>query len=90
MTRLIIEVSGEQHQKIKVLAALQGKTIKDYVLDKVFPDHETGENQSWDELAAILSARIDEADTNPPASKTFEEITREVLQSRKTVGNGKP
>ena len=35
MTRLTIDISGEEKQQIKALAALQGKTLKDYVLDRV-------------------------------------------------------
>lgn len=84
MSRLIIDVSGEQHQKIKVLAALQGKTIKDYVLEKLFPN-EIDEDQSWEELSAILMDRIDEAENNPPSQKTFEELTQEIIQNRKSA-----
>lgn len=36
--RLLIEVSPEQHQRLKASAALQGKSIKDYVLEKTLPD----------------------------------------------------
>jgi len=35
--RLSIEVSAEQHQRLKASAALQGKSIKDYVLEKTLP-----------------------------------------------------
>ena len=41
MSRLVIDVSSEQHQKIKALASLQGKSIKDYVLDKILTDEES-------------------------------------------------
>ena len=76
MSRLIINVSGEQLQKIKTLAALQGKTMRDYVLDRLFPK---GEAQSWEELNALLVARTEEAENNPPADKTFEQLTEEIL-----------
>ena len=36
MSRLSIEVTPEQHQKIKALAALHGKSIKDFILNKLF------------------------------------------------------
>ncbi len=83
MSRLIIDVSGEQHQKIKVLAALQGKSIKDYVLDKIFPVDEK-EEQSWEELTEFLSDRISEAEDNSPSKKSFNELTKEIIQRRKT------
>ena len=38
MTRISIEVSPEEHKNIKVLASLEGKKIKDFVLDKIFGD----------------------------------------------------
>ena len=80
MSRLIIDVSGDQHQKIKTLAALQGKTMRDYVLDRLFPK---GEAQSWEELKELLVARIEEAENNPPADKTFEQLTEEIISKSK-------
>lgn len=80
MSRLIIDVSGEQHQKIKTLAAMQGKTMKDYVLERLFPE---GEEKSWEELKRILMSRIEEAENNPPARKSFEELTQEIIQKSK-------
>lgn len=79
MSRLIIDVSGEQHQKIKALAALQGKSMKDYVLDKLFPE---GEDQSWEELKTILRSRIEDAENNLAATKTFEQLTQEIIRNR--------
>lgn len=80
MSRIIIDVTGEQHQQIKALAALQGKTIKDYVLEKVFSKNKDDE-AAWQELTNILESRIKEAEANPLPSKSFEDITEEVLQS---------
>ncbi|MEM6604043.1 MAG: antitoxin, partial [Pseudomonadota bacterium] len=39
MSRLVIEVSEDQHQEIKALAALEGISIKQYVLSKLFSEH---------------------------------------------------
>ena len=66
MSRLVIDVSGDQHQKIKAMAVLQGKTVKDYVLDKLFPKEGTSEDQAWMELAELLMKRIESAESNPP------------------------
>ncbi len=41
MRRLSIELFPEQHKKIKVLASLEGKTIKEYVLEKILGNNET-------------------------------------------------
>ena len=36
MSRLSIDLTPEQHQQIKALAALQGKSMKDFILGKLF------------------------------------------------------
>jgi uncharacterized protein (DUF1778 family) len=38
--RLSIEVTPEQHQRLKAVAALRGQSIKDYVLNLVLPNDE--------------------------------------------------
>lgn len=55
MTRLTIDVSGEEKQQIKALAALQGKTLKDYVLERVLPN--TNETK---EINALLLQSLTE------------------------------
>ena len=85
MSRLIIDVTVEQHQKIKVLAALQGKTIKDYVLGKLFSDDQASTGQSWEERTSLLINRIEEAENNPASQKTFEQLTQEIIQNRKSL-----
>ncbi len=37
MTRLSIEITPEQHQMIKVMSSLEGKKIRDWVIEKLFP-----------------------------------------------------
>ena len=38
--RLSIEITREQHKRLKTTAAMQGKSIRDHVLDRTLPDHE--------------------------------------------------
>jgi predicted lipoprotein len=82
MSRLIIDVSGEQHQQIKAMAALQGKTIKDYVLEKIFPQ-KSDEDVAWQELTDLLESRIKEAEAQDLPTQSFEDITTEILQAQK-------
>ncbi len=57
MSRLTIDMSDQQHQRLKALAALQGKTIKQYTLERLFPgDGDT--DQAWQELKGLLEKRI--------------------------------
>lgn len=38
MSRLTIEVSKEEHHKIKTMASLSGQTIEDFVRSKIFEE----------------------------------------------------
>lgn len=80
MSRLVIDVTGEQHHRIKALASLQGKSIKDYVLEKILPN----EDAAWEELNTLLGDRIASAESNAPAQQSFESLTKESIQSRKS------
>ena len=37
MSRLSIELTPEQHHRLKAIAALSGRTIREYVLERVLP-----------------------------------------------------
>ena len=38
MSRLTIDVTPEQHRTLKALAALEGKTMKQYALERLLPE----------------------------------------------------
>jgi len=80
MSRLSIEISEEQHKKIKALAALTGKSIKDLILDKVF-SLSNDEQKAWVELENLLLPRIENAENNI-SKKSIGEITNEILNSQ--------
>lgn len=63
MSRLSIEVTPEQHQLLKAMAALQGKSIKDFILDKVLPQQaeEQQKNYSVKQLETLLQKRLTSA-----------------------------
>jgi hypothetical protein len=59
MSRISIDVSPDEHKKLKALAALQGKTMKDYLLEgKISPEH-SDEMKALAELEALLDKRIE-------------------------------
>ncbi|GFM28668.1 antitoxin [Novosphingobium sp. PY1] len=57
MSRLTIDISEQQHQSLKALAALQGKTIRQYAIERLFPAN-AGTDQAWQELEALLNERV--------------------------------
>ena len=63
MSRLSIEVTPEQHQLLKAMAALQGKSIKDFILDKILPQEVTEQAQSYSaqQLEDLLQQRLQSA-----------------------------
>lgn len=78
MSRLTIDISDQQHQSLKALAALQGKTIKQYALERLFPG-DTDADQAWRELKVLLEGRIDEALAGKVSTKSIGEIVDEEL-----------
>lgn len=46
MSRLTIDVTEQQHQSLKVMAALQGKSIREYALERLFPPPRTRSRRS--------------------------------------------
>jgi hypothetical protein len=76
MSRLTIDITDQQHQSLKALAALQGKTIKQYALERLFP---VDSDQAWRELKSLLGARINEGLAGKVSTKTVVEILDEEL-----------
>ena len=76
--RLSIEITPEQHQKLKALAALQGKSIKDYVLERTLPD--TDQEAALRELEDFLKPRFEAARRGEWSEQTVAEIVTETLE----------
>lgn len=52
MSRISIEVTDDQHAKIKIMASLQHKTIKDFIIGNIF-DEQQQKEFNRDTLKAI-------------------------------------
>lgn len=87
MSRISIDVTPKEHQKLKALAALQGKSIKEYVLERTLGEDSSGQD-ALAELEAILDERIREAEAGGISKRTVEEIFREAY--RKADGTPAP
>ncbi|MCC4635543.1 antitoxin [Xanthomonas dyei] len=78
MSRLTIDLSDQQHQSLKALAALQGKTIKQYALERLF----TGDidaDQAWQGLKTLLGGRVEEGLAGKVSNKSISTILDEEL-----------
>lgn len=78
MSRLTIDITDQQHQSLKALAALQGKTIKQYALERLFPG-DANADQTWQELKTLLGKRINDGLSGKVSTKNISEILDEEL-----------
>ena len=76
--RLSIEITADQHQRLKAAAALQGQSIKDYVLKRTLPNLE--ERIALQKLEEFLKPRIEAANNGQLSSKSVDDIFNEVLE----------
>ncbi len=78
MGRLTVDMSDEQHQSLKALAALEGKTIKQYALERLLPRDDA---EAWRELKTVLASRVEEGLAGRVSSKSVDAIVAEELVS---------
>ena len=87
MPRLSIDVSAQEHQQLKAMAALNGQSIKDYVLARALVDMPNPatmtDQEALQALKALLTPRIAEADAGQVVRATAEEIKREARERLK-------
>ena len=87
MPRLSIDITPEEHQKLKAIAALKGQSLKDYVLHRALGDTPAVEGMTEDEainaLTDYLKPRIDQARRGEFSAKSLDDIRRE---ARKQAG----
>jgi hypothetical protein len=78
MSRLTIDLTAPQHQSLKAMAVLEGKTIKQYAIERLFPD-QSDSDEAWEELKALLRSRVEEGLAGKISSKSVDEILEEAL-----------
>lgn len=77
MSRLTIDVTEQQHQALKAMAALAGKSIKQYTLERLFP---ADEEQAMQELKTLLQSRLAAAERGEVSALSADEITEEAIR----------
>lgn len=75
MSRLTIDMTADQHQNLKAMAALEGKTIKQYTIERLFPSSD----QAWQELKTLLAKRVNDGLAGKVSGKSVREILDEEL-----------
>ena len=77
MSRLTIDVTEQQHQALKALAALEGKSIKQYALERLFP---ADEQRALQELKALLHSRLASAERGEVVAQSAADIADQTLR----------
>ena len=69
MSRISIDVTDDEHKKLKAVAALRGKSIKDYVLERTL-DTDGSDDAALRELEDLLDGRIHAANAGAVRRRT--------------------
>ena len=89
MTRLSIDVTPEQHQRLKAIAALYGQTLKDYILERTLPRlpqiESLSEEEALQRLETFLRPRMAEAERGEVVESSVEQI---FAAARRDTGDG--
>ena len=89
MSRISIDVSEEEHRKLKAMAALKGQSLKDFLLQRPLSEEAQGEEDSaLVELVALLDARVQRAEKDGVSTRKVGEIFRQAIQELKAGKNG--
>ncbi|HQS97591.1 MAG: antitoxin [Novosphingobium sp. 17-62-19] len=83
MSRLTIDMSDQQHQRLKASAALQGKTIRQYALERLFPAS-IDDDQAWRDLKSLLEQRIGDGLGGAVSGRSVSTILEDELRAGET------
>ncbi len=84
MSRLTIDLTDEQHKSLKAVAALQGKTIRQFAVERLFPA-EGDEDQAWEELKELLTQRLEAVNAGKISSRSILDIANDGLRRHKVA-----
>lgn len=84
MSRISIDVTQEEHRKLKALAALDGKSLKNYVIERALG---ASEDPALDELESLLDGRIRSAESGSVSRRTVGAIFKEAHRKSKSRQN---
>jgi hypothetical protein len=81
MSRISIDVTEDEHKKLKAMAALRGQSIKDYVLARTMGADEA-DADALRELEKLLDRRIQAAQAGAVSRRTPSEVFAEATRKR--------
>lgn len=89
MSRISIDVSDEEHRKLKAMAALSGQSLKDFLLRRALNEQiSAGEEDALGELVTLLDRRAQKADKEGVSKRTVGGIFRQARREAKAARKG--
>ena len=82
MSRIFIDVTEDEHKRLKALAALKGVTVKDFLLRSAFDIREEDEERSLEKLEDFLRVRIQQSEKDGVSSRSVDEIFNSVCHKK--------
>lgn len=82
MSRLTIDVTEQQHQALKAMAALEGKSIRQYALERLLPPDV---ERAVDDLKALIASRLSEAQRGEVVDGSITQVAEDALQRSKAA-----
>ena len=77
MSRLTIDITEQQHQALKAMAALEGKTIKQFTLERLFDAQQSDLN----EIRTLLAERVAQAQRGEVIKGSISEIAEQAIRA---------
>ena len=78
MSRISIDVTDQEHQRLKAMAALQGKSIKDFVLARTIGEEALDADLA--QLEELLNKRLQNARAGGVSQRSIGDIIEQVKQ----------
>jgi Antitoxin ParD len=78
MKQLTIDITTQQHQSVEAMAAVEGKSIKDYAIEGLF-SAPSEEIRAFGELKALLEERLQQSARDEVLSLSLVEIAEESI-----------
>lgn len=82
MSRISIEVTPQQHRRLKAVAALSGQSIKDYILSQSIPGENIESENPLQPLESFLEQRISQAASGGISGRSVSEIWADVQSTK--------
>ncbi len=73
MSRLSIDLTDDQHKRLKAIATLEGKTMKQFAVERLLPAQD-GLDEDWERIKEFINERIDSGNAGDISTRTFDEI----------------